>query len=209
MTNKAERKVIKDYLVDRLSFNAVSVTPYEQSIAGNDVDFITTLDQNTSKAGLVILVDRIFTGNSLREIRRQFRNYLWDNIAFAFYKDGKTFFRAGVKFDNYSRGKSKYGLSLKNYNDKEINHMINFRPEEQLAYEQGKGWVQYYQPASQNLTEGIVNLKFEPVRFDYSHINANVKFKPENKDSEKLRIWKERKEKSGKLKIEMGFLLSR
>lgn len=210
MTNKTEKKAIRDYLVDRLSDSGISVIPYEQSVAGNDVAFITASDQNTGKNGLVILVDRIFTGDSLRHVKGQFRNSQWDNIAFAFYKDGKTFFRAGVKFDSYSRGKSKYGLSLKHYNNVEINRMINFRPEEQLAYEQGKGWVQYYQPTSQNLSEGIVNLKFEAVRFDYSHITEyEGRFKPANKDSEKLRIWKERNENSGKLKIESGFLLPR
>jgi hypothetical protein len=67
--------------------------------------------------------------------------------------------------------------------------MIEFRPEEIFVRGIRNRRVQYYQPASERLNEGIEHFVFDNVLFDYSHIPAEQRFGDIEKTSERLFIW--------------------
>ena len=72
--------------------------------------------------------------------------------------------------------------------------MISFRPEEIAVHEARKGKLQYYQPESERLEEALVTYKFEPVQFDYSHINPHERYRPNNTESKRIYLWKNEEE---------------
>jgi len=123
-----------------------------------------------------------------------------ENFAVVFYKDGKTFFRSAAEANYF---KKKNELSLKNYTTEDMQHMILLRPEE-IRVNQDKVFLQYYQPESARLQEGISTFRFEPVVFDYSHLEKW--YVDDDKDSERLFIWTERIDRSGDLQIHDDYL---
>lgn len=192
MINKKQQMEMLDYLVAKLENNYSKVDPMSRKLShGIDTNYIKVDD------GLLLLIDKWFLVkengkniNTLKDIYGKAlnfskANYGNQNVGFIVYKDGENFFRAGAPRQYY---KSEKGLSLKNYSDEELHRMIFFRPEEKFIYD-STGNVQYYQPVSERLKQGIITYKFKPVIFDYSHIDSNTRFKPSNKASEKYHIW--------------------
>lgn len=83
-----------------------------------------------------------------------------------FYKDGENFMvRLGARgaFKKDSR-------SLKRYTDEQINKMVHLRGLEKSVLENGLAALDYYQPKTERLDEGIRIFRMVPVIFDYSHI---------------------------------------
>jgi len=151
------------------------------------------------------VVNRTYPNDSFVQARRYLKQTK-SSVAMVFYKDGKTFFRSAAKDNNF---KGSLDLSLKNYTSEQIQRMIMFRPEE--AYMAGRcGVLQYYQPKSDRLDEALATFGFEPVRFDYSHIDSRERFKPQNRDSSKLFIWSpDRKEElTDDIRLSKDFLVS-
>ena len=86
-----------------------------------------------------------------------------------------------------------------------MHRMMLLRPEE-IKVNSNSSHLQYYQPDSERLNEGIVSFGFKPVTFDYSHIDSYERFKPEDKNSTRLCIWDEKIISSNKLKLQRNFL---
>lgn len=198
-----------DYIASHLEGSASPII----SVRGNPNNILVGED------GIVLLIDREFPNEGLRDIYRKARS-LRPKVAAVLYKDGETFFRnaahgeeAGLKGVRY---KSDRGLSLKGYNSEEVNRMITMRPEEKFLHRinlesNGNfGWVQYYQPASEGLEEGIESFRFAPVVYDYSHLQDEG-FARGSEESKRLYIWDERQRahNSGLLALNGKFLQAR
>lgn len=185
MITKQQQKTMQDYLVAKLAGSSESIEPRSKEILPG----ITTNYILVNPDGVVLLIDKVYSGSSFEELhRRVFKQR--QNIGIAIYKDSETFFRSAAR---KKRFKKDNGLSLKNYSNEELYRMILFRPEEFFIFSRSK-FIQYYQPTSSRLTEEIVSYQFTRVRFDYSHISYYDRFQPQNTDSKKLFIWNSRME---------------
>lgn len=198
MTNRKQRDEMRDYLVANLRGAHQRVEPVRIKGEGGVEPTTLLVDDNSA----VLLVDQVFTG---KQFRKWYSAALSTkhNVVPVFYKDGKTFFRSAAK-DNFFKQQKE--LSLKHYTPEQMHRMIAFRPEEKIAFPRGpNGWIQYYQPRSATLEQGVVSFKFEPVQLDYSHLpEYNLK----NTDSTRLHIWNDKKDyTTGALSLSGRFLV--
>jgi len=203
MVSKMQKKEMMDYVVSQLKNPFTIISPQSRNlIKGIESNYILVGDK-----GLVFLIDQQYPNNSLDKIHDGALNDGKD-IAFTFLKDGKTFFRSATSAKRFKKDRN---LSLKYYSDNELHKMIMFRPEEEFALSLGKcfggSWVQYYQPNSNRLQEGIVSYEFEPVIYDYSHIPRNERFGGNSAESQKLRIWNRRTLNPGNIRLKDRFLI--
>jgi hypothetical protein len=194
MVSQREKRQMMDYISARLENEGRQVV----SIAGNLANCIYLQDK-----GLVLMVDRVFPKSEFPRAFAQAKE-ITPNVAAVVYKDGETFFRSAAAGEEETGIRAKHSKlrddrSLKNYTSEDMKNVISFRPEEEFLRNRNGGWVQYYQPQSDRLQEGIVSYRFEPVTFDYSHIPDSARFGPIQKDSERLRIWKQKGFNSGAL----------
>jgi len=200
--NRQQKAEMRDYLVSRLKDSA------------GRVDFKTSrfdLDGDTNYlqvgADIVFLVDRVFTSSGFNRTLH-ILGARAENVMPVFYKDGVTFFRnaahgveAGLKGVRY---KSQQDLSLKHYTQEQINRMILARPEERHLINLGR-FLQYYQPQSVGLEQGVETFKFGPVTYDYTHLPNGAHGKMEER-SERLFLWLDRGHSSGALFPSRGYL---
>ena len=207
MAKKNQREQMFDWLVAHLEGSGQSVVP-KRKVLTRSIESSYILVEND---GMVFLIDQPYPNDSIREIHRACLENR-PNFCPVFLKDGKTFYRSSMAGESGEAGlkskrfKQKYGLSLKNYGEDELRRMITFRPEERFAF--GKSPVlHYYQPSSQNLSEGVVKYGFSNVIFDYSHIGASDGFRPENKASEVIHLWRDRNEMRGNLRLDRRVLV--
>lgn len=199
MTSKKNQKEMLEYLVEKLSSSNETKAFQKEIIPGIKSNYIKVGGED-----IVFLVDKVYPNESIREFnKRAHESNL--NVVYVILKDGENFFRSAAR-NNYFKKSNM--LSLKNYSNEDLNKMILFRPEESFI-SMIRGYNQYYQPSSPRKNECIVNYKFEPVHFDYSHIDPYEKFKPTNKNSEKLNIWTKNKELFGDLKVDEKYLIEK
>ena len=198
MVNKAQRNRMVDYLVSKLEGSSKIPPVTREVVSGIDSSFILV-----DGDGVVLLVDRVYPGDSYARFVGDARRTR-KNVASIIFKDGKNFFRNAAERHDFKRD----GLSLKDYSSDEMYRMILFRPEEIFLYSQGD-WLQYFQPESPHLQEGIDSFHFVPVVFDYSHISAHERFKPHNRESERLHIWDKRLHFTGDLVLDGRYLRQR
>lgn len=200
MVNQKQKARMTDYVVACLEGSGPKIQPVRnQNVQGLEASCILVGNE-----GVVLLVDQVFPRDSFRRLWTSACSQFGNNVGIVFYKDGKIFFRSAAPSKFFKKGK---GLSLKGYSDEDIQRMITTRPEEALAIERGRR-LQYFQPESERLSEGLVSFKFSPVTFDYSHIDSSVQFKPENRESAKLYIWREKSEHTGELELKDGYLIN-
>jgi len=207
MATKKQKSAMMDYLASRLEGFGSPVISIKGTV--NTIVLPGT--------GIVMVVDGQLPNDGLKRAYVELRTALEvpdmrDNIAMVLYKDGKTFFRnaahgteAGLKGVRY---KSTLDLSLKNYDQDEVNRMIALRPEEKFIAD-FRNTVQYYQPESAGLDQGLVSFRFEPVTFDYSHIPANERYGPIQEESKRTYIWTRRSFSAGPLMLARNFLVER
>ena len=201
MPSKKERGRMIEYVAGTLDCSGESINPTSGNVRGNDVNYIKVGDD-----GAVLMVDRAFGAPTFKDIyfdvRRQF-----SRVGAVFFKDGKTFFRSAAE-KNYF--KKDHQLSLKGYSDNEMHRMMLLRPEEiRVHSSKSNAPLQYYQPASERLEEGIVSFRFGPVVFDYSHIDSRYQFKPGPRESARLHIWRNKTELPVKLRLEGNILVDK
>jgi len=194
MTTRRQRRQMKDYLVDRLINCGEIIEPKTKEIVSGILTNYIKVGEN----GIILLVDQLYPNKALDELYKKARKQL-ENVGIVFYKDGKNFFRSAVEKNYY---KMKKNLSLKEYSDDDLHKIILFRPEESFAYIVKGKKLQYYQPISDRLPEGLVTFKFDSVIFNYNHIDPRHRFKPNDTDSKKLHIWINRDFCKGKLRLE-------
>ena len=109
----------------------------------------------------------------------------WNRNDLIFYKDGKTFFRRMVEYNNSWRANK----SLKKYSKKRINEIITLTIQERLALFKGDWYsirnieennlknkqLIYYQPPTEKLSEDLIFFKgINLVESDYSHLEENT-----------------------------------
>ena len=205
MASRAMKKEMLDYLVAKMKGCNPSVEPAaKEMIPGIRSSYI-----KVGKNGLVLLVDQAYPNDGLEEMRDMAKNQGRTNMAYVFLKDGELFFRSSVAGMNGKpglhtmRGKQEKGLSLKRYSKEELQKMITFRPEEVFVFGEKRKALQYYQPESPNLEEGLENFEFKNVHFDYGHISGDS---PEEKDSVRLHIWTLRNHNTSPLVLDDGYL---
>ncbi len=202
MVNKAQKKEMMDYVASNLEgagYPVISISATPNCILLKD-------------KGLVLLADKNYTANAFSDIYSKAKS-LSPQVAVLFYKDGETFFRSAFAGVDKTGIKSKtYKLSdkgtLKHYIHNSGN-IISLRPEELYVSRNLGKVLQYYQPTSDRLEQGIVSYKFEPVVLDQSHISSEERFGPIERDSERLSIWNKKGFNSGKLTLEDGLLRAR
>ncbi|MBI2628963.1 hypothetical protein HYW74_02680 [Candidatus Pacearchaeota archaeon] len=210
MVSRQQKKEMQEYIASALEGSSSYIEPRNRIISGINSNYIL-IGEGATK-GLVVMVDQPYPNQALEEFYNKALNQRL-NPAFVFFKDGKTFFRSAMAGKDATgikskRRKQKDELGLKEYSNEELRRMISFRPEEEFA-KSVQPFVQYYQPESDRLEQGIVSYKFEPVVFDYSHIPPKERwYTSEQDESTKLRIWTDRNFNSGKLKLEEGLLVS-
>ena len=211
MVNQRERREMSEYIAANLEGTGENIVrKTKELVPGIKSNYIIV-----GTNGAVILVDRAYSGDSLKQLGGVFkhpRNNI-TNLAYVLFKDGETFFRSAVAGEDKTGVKSKRFRadeehSLKHYSDR-MDKVISMRPEE-LYISRGLGrTVQYYQPKSERLEQGIVSYKFEPVELDYSHIPSDARFGPVTRDSERLSIWTKTGLNPGKFKLENSLLVPR
>lgn len=179
MVNKGQKRRMIEYVAGCLDRSGESINLGAKKIEGKDVNYIKVGDD-----GIVLMVDQAFGKPRFNRIhsgaQRQF-----PRVGVLFYKDGDTFFRSAAEKNQF---KKKEELSLKHYDNNQMHRMMLLRPEE-IRIKNHRIPLQYYQPESQRLEEGIVQYSFGPVRFDYVHVDSSERFKPDNRDSARLFIW--------------------
>jgi len=198
MVNKSQKIQMRDYLVSRLEPSYSDITPKSKEILSGITSNYILIGENS---GIVLLVDRVYPRDSFGRLFRSAKSK-FKNVMGVVFKDGETFFRSAAERNYFKKDKM---LSLKRYSNFDINRMILLRPEEIFLNSQ-KEWVHYFQPKSDRLTESLESFKFEKVIFDYNHIDKYERFKPNNMDSKRLHIWKNRVHSEGDLKIVRGHL---
>jgi hypothetical protein len=161
-----------------------SAHPKVEVKRGNLFRDIVTTYITVDGDGIILLVDQIYPGNSFDKAHVQARAQ-FSKIGAVVLKDGKTFFRSAAQKNHF---KSRHNLSLKHYSSDEINRMILLRPEESFLKDI-TGMVEYFQPESARLKEGLVIADFGDVSYDYSHIPSDG-FKPKDRESTKIFISK-------------------
>ncbi len=163
MTTKKQKNQMLDYLVDRLLNCGKDIVPRtKEMISGIDSNYIKVGDD-----GIILLVDQVYPNNALNKLYRKAKKER-ENVGMVLYKDGKTFFRNAAE-KNYF--KMREDLSLRKYSNDEMHRMISFRPEENFIYDKKERKLQYFQPDSERLPEGLITFEFRPVHFDYEHID--------------------------------------
>lgn len=201
MASAKEKRQMMDFFVDRLRTASGAVVPASVDFGdGKKINYIVV-----DNGGAVLLVDRAYPNESFAQARKYLKQTK-SSVATVFYKDEGTFFRSASR-DNQFKGSLDF--SLKKYTPEQIQRMITFRPEERYMVGRDEA-IQYYQPKSDRLQEALATFGFEPVRFDYSHIDERERFKPQNRDSSKLFIWSpdEREELTGDIRLSENFLVS-
>ena len=195
---KKQRNHMRDYLISKLEASASRVEPVIVEIApGIKTNYISVGDEEK-----ILLIDRVYPKKTMNHVYRVLQSE--GRVTPIFYKDGETFFRNAIKKNYFKKNKH---LSLKNYSNQEMHRMILFRPEESFV-SSIRDWLQYFQPVSERLSEGVESFKFEPVEFNYDHIGSD-RFQPENRDSEKLRIWIDRRHREENLEIYKNYLVGK
>lgn len=200
MINQRQKNEMRDYLVARLEVSGLKAQPRRKEIlrgSGLETGYILV----GNNEGVILLVDGVYPRESFQRVYEGVQTQISDTAAVVF-KDGKTFFRTAVGDEEITgiqskRFKQDFGLSLKNYTNEQLRKMISFRPEEEFLQNRKHGRVQYYQPASERLEQGIITYNFEPVVFDYSHLPAGAGFGLVQNESKKLRIWEQREPQEG------------
>lgn len=173
MATQVVKRQMRDYLVDRLAAGGTPVSP--QAV---QFDTSGTL-YSVGEDGFVLALYDTFGGERFTRlihevVRKRPRR------AVVVLKEGTTYFRSAAEDVHFKRD----DRSLKHYSVDDVNRMILTRPEEQAVLKSSKT-IQYYQPASSRLSEGLATIGFEPVAYDYTHLPADW-FRPAEKDSTRL-----------------------
>ena len=197
MASIPQQRQMLDYIVAKLESSAGRIIPVTRKVVRNTNTNYLEVDDN----GLVILVDKKYTGPGFRALCRELAGGKTD-VAVVFFKDGTTFFRNAMEANYF---KSEHDLSLKHYTPEQMRRMILLSPEEIFIQDRGRD-IQYYQPDSERLEEGIETFTFRPARFDYSHISSD-RFIPSNADSKRLFIWGDRRHEPGDLELAGNYLI--
>lgn len=197
MASKKEKASMRDFLVDKLKSHHSLVEPKTSHLIGDseDVNYIEVDN------AVVFLIDRPYRGRKFQRTIEDLNRIKEERLSFVFYKDGRNFFRSAARQNHFKRN----DLSLKNYTSEEVNQMIKTRPEEMFLWSSRRPWLQYYQPNSSELEEGLRSFKFGRVNYDYSHIPSS-EFVSSDKDSDKLLIWTEDRFFNSGLKVSGGYL---
>ena len=196
-----------DYLVDKLESSEELVQPVSKELNGIKTNYILFGQDRTD--GILVLVDKKFTkgkfnnlDSSITYAKTKEGEKRFNRANYIFMKDGTNFFRSAAKDNRFRR-------SLSYYSNENINNMILMSPAEILSKDKKFGYVQYYQPESSRLEEGVLTFLFSNYEFDYSHIENN-RFKPTNKDSKRLFLANFERFDSGDFKLnDKGFVLDR
>ena len=203
MPKISEKRRMVEFIEDRLKTAGYSTVPqHNHLIPDIKTHYLTVAD-----SGIILCISEAYTANKFNGLLNRCRREIYD-IGVVFYKDGTTFFRAAAPKKAYKRrtSKNELELSLKHYSTKEIQNMIDFRPEEIRIYQDRNRRVQYYQPDSKMLNECIATFTFKPITYDYSHI-GNDRFRPTNKESTRTFMWTDRKERDCPLGLYKGHLI--
>jgi len=175
MVNKEVKKRMRDFVSDRFNQEGYNLSSDYVNLDNSAALYLF----GQEREGALVLVYDTITGEKFNKLKEHISREKKKN-SFVFLKDGKNFFRSWAKSLHYKRA---LGFSLKNYNAEQVNEMILLSPAEQGLLNLQRNRIQYYQPSSPRLEEGIVSFGFKPVHLDYSHIENSTL---EDKDSKRI-----------------------
>lgn len=202
MTTREQRKAMQDYIVTRLDGSGVDIEPRTRNLFGKDFSYVLVGGEQGN--GIVLLLDQHYSRDYFLKVHKMARDNKKD-VAVVLIKDGKTFFRA-ARYRGH--GRRKQGRSLKRYSVEQLQKLIMLHPVESFLKAK-RTYLQYYQPESPKLDEGLECFGFKPAVFDYTHINPERRFGPEKKSSEKLFFWEYRGHVTGGLVLDGDYLKDR
>ncbi|MBM3228779.1 hypothetical protein FJZ20_02770 [Candidatus Pacearchaeota archaeon] len=201
MVRKTESNRMLDYMVSKLEGSSERITPSKRKLVGDIESNLIFVGEN----GIVLMVDKTYPRDSFKYLYRIARQGK-ERVASVVFKDGETFFRSAAEKNYFKKDQM---LSLKNYDNEEIQRMMLLRPEEIFLAQNNFGLVQYFQPESPRNEEGLETFRFKPVKFDYSHIDSDYRFKPENTSSKRLHLWGQRQHLTNPLSLDASLLKRR
>ena len=204
MASKKLQKQMLDYVVAKLEGSVEGeglIVPNTQAVLPG----ISSSYVKVGYTGIVLLIDKEYPGENFSMLYNKAQRQTPNNVGVVFLKDGETFFRSAAQ-RNYFKQSNR--LSLKHYTPEQMQEMLLLRPEEIMLVNRARK-LQYYQPESTRLEEGIETFDFGAVRFDYSHINPAVKFKPQDSFSERLFLHKSRVHQTGPISLVSSYLVPR
>lgn len=181
MIYERDRERMEEYVASKLEESGNEIIAEKKKI----VPGIYSRYIKVNGDGIVLLVDKKYGAENFRRLYGIARKQFGQHVGVVFFKDGDTFFRSAAPKVDFKR---RHDLSLKEYDTEEVRRMISLRPEE-LHVEGGASELQYYQPDSERLDEGIVTYTFKPVTYDYSHLPGMNEFARGPRDSARLRMW--------------------
>lgn len=193
MTSKKDKQRMKDYIVSRLEKEYPHLDVRTKELVPQiKSTYIFTANNSDN---VVFLLDQEYPAERFNTLFKRFHNN-GVNVTSVFLKDSKTFFRSGSEKYYY---KKKKGFGLKAYSNEDMRRMIFFRPEE-IFVNSMKQYLQYYQPESSRLEEGIETFEFKPAFSNYSHIEKD-RFRPLDRELKRLHIWIDRIHRKEDLKV--------
>jgi len=217
ITKKQQIKML-DYLVSKLEPNYTQVEPKNRNVFSEILNFPINIETSYIKLkdtngveSIILLVDRVYPHWSksyyspFAKLYSNINTTFNENIAVVFYKNGEDFFRSAAQRNYYKKEKD---LGQKNYSNEEIHRMIMFRPEEIIISEKKRGKLQYYQPQSAMLDEGLVTYTFGEVIAEYGDRLINKGINIAQREYKRNKIWLERKYGDDNLMIKDGFLIN-
>jgi len=218
MISKKQQKEMLDYLVARLEPCYSQAEPRQEALSGIEVTYIRVDD------GLVLLADRDFPrekipgsygqrgrlGRTGLEKVLRAKQQETRNIAVIMYKDNDRYFKTAApkEFNKI------FGKSLTGYSAEDIEKMIWFSPVEVFLNNE-RSHLQYYQPESERLKQGIILVKYKPVTSTYGHIakenmflpHEQQRFVPQPRERVRAHIWTYKGYTDKNLKVKNGLLV--
>ena len=201
MTSKKQRQAMQEYIVSRLEASNPHTEPRTKKIGRKNSSYVL-VGEEAETAGIVLLIDQHYSRQDFLDLYRQAKQYKKD-VAVVLIKDGTTFFRP-AKHRGHKRRKPD--RSLKKYSAQELQKLLMLHPIESFLAE-NRDSMQYYQPESERLEEGLECFQFKPVVFDYT--GREEWYLPEERKSESLFLWTDRKHLEGDLVLEGDYLKDR
>jgi len=197
MVSRKQKQDMKDFLVAGLEGFGLNIEPCTKPIVEKkDSSYVLV-----GSKGIVLLIDRPYAKDAFLKLHSQARQSKRD-VAVVLFKDGKSYFRS-AKHRGHQRRKK--GRSLERYSVGDLQKLLMLHPIESFLAE-NRSYVQYYQPDSPRLNEGIECFQFKPIVFDYTHIPETKRFGPEKEKSKSLFLWKYRGHLEGSLVLDGDYL---
>jgi len=194
MTSKTEKEQMLEYIAENLKDSGkIDISREGDKILLDNDKVVLLVNKEYSKKSF----SNIY--NSLKKDRK---------AAVVLYNDENTFLRNGNDFihnTRYEKSMAEFIFGELKKGNEVRDKLVYMRPEE-IFLSNVKGWVQYYQPKTQNFNESIMSCQFSPVRLKYKDVKPEIRdYVPAEADAKRMFVWNLREQLEGKLKFSENY----